>query len=577
MNNRNRTVRLAAFALVTCSILGAAGYGFYRLGMSRGIEMTAPGAAPAMAAGDMPAGAATPTADKKILYWHDPMVPGEKFDKPGKSPFMDMQLVPMYADGGGDEGTVSISPRVQQNLGIRTATVTSGVVSPSMETVGSVAYNERDVAVVQARSTGFVERLQVRAALDTVRKGQALAELYVPEWVAAQEEYLSIRRMPGTSVGGLLDAARQRMLLVGMNDAQINQVVASGKTQARFTLTSPIAGVVTELGAREGMTVMAGAPLFRINGLSTVWINAEVPENFAAQVRPGSTVEARTPSLLGTVFKGRVATILPEVNMTTRTLKARVEVANPAGLLVPGMFATMRLRSAAGPESLFVPSEAVIRTGTRSVVMLAQAGGKFVPADVEVGSESNGQAEIRKGLALGQKVVVSGQFLVDSEASLKGTTTRMSEMPAADASAGMGKDMKPMAAMIHRGQGKVEKIDKGQITLSHGPIPSLQWGPMTMGFQAPPGGIPRNLAVGDMAVFEIRQTKDGMYQITTISPTVDPAPSAPAASAKPMNEGMSAMPEASGTKPMQMPIPKQDMKQAPMKNDPKPVMPGMAK
>lgn len=498
-------------ALVAAGLIGAGGYGLYTVGLHQGMKTAAPasGAAPTVAGN--PQDAVDPSTGKKVLYWHDPMVPGQKFDKPGKSPFMDMQLVPVYADDAGDEGKVSISARVQQNLGIRTAEVTRGNLASGVVAVGSVAYNERDVAVVQARSNGFVERLYVRAPLDPVKKGQPLAELYVPDWVAAQEEYLSVKRMSGAGTDGLLDAARQRMRLAGMTDEQIRGVEASGKLQPRLTITAPVGGVVAELGAREGMTVMAGASLFRINGLGTVWVNAEVPENLAAQVRPGNTVEARTPSLPATVFKGRVNAILPEVNPATRTLKARVELANPSGQLVPGMFATINFTSAARKDVLLVPTEAVIQTGTRSVVMVAQGDGKFIPVDVVIGTETNGQTEIHKGLEAGQIVVVSGQFLIDSEASLKGSTTRMSDMPAPDSSKAAGP--------THRGAGKVEKIDKDDITISHGPIPTLQWGPMTMGFKLPAGGLPKNVAVGDSVVFEIRPLKDGMFEIASIAPS----------------------------------------------------------
>jgi Cu(I)/Ag(I) efflux system membrane fusion protein len=489
--------KLIIGALLAAVLAAAGGYGIYRLGLQRGMTVAAASPAGTQAA-----------AGKKILYWHDPMVPGQKFDKPGKSPFMDMQLVPVYAGEDGDEGKVSISPRVQQNLGVRTAEVVKGQLAATLEAVGNVAYNERDVALVQARSNGFVERLYRRAPLDAVGKGQPLAELYVPDWVAAQEEYLSIRRMPGAG-GELLDAARQRMRLAGMTDDQIRLVEATGRAHSRVTVTSPISGVITELAAREGMTVMTGAPLFRINGTGTVWVNAEVPENFAAAIRPGSAVEVRTGAVQGRVFTGKVGAILPEVNAATRTLKARVEVANPAGQLVPGMFASIRLRSAAGKDVLLVPSESVIQTGTRSVVMVAQGEGRFAPVDVEIGSEANGQSEIRKGLEAGQKVVVSGQFLIDSEASLRGAAVRMSGVPAAG---------KTPAGPVHHGEGKVERIDKDEITLSHGPIPTLQWGAMTMGFKVPSGGLPPGVAVGATVVFEFRRTKDGGYQITTISP-----------------------------------------------------------
>jgi Cu(I)/Ag(I) efflux system membrane fusion protein len=493
MKTRNLIVALAAAGL-----LGAGGYALYRTGMTQGMNMSA--SAP---------GEAGSTSDRKVLYWHDPMVPGQKFGKPGKSPFMDMQLVPVYAGSDGDEGKVTISARVQQNLGVRTAEVTKGTLAPAVEAVGNIAYNERDVAVVQARSNGFVEKLHVRAPLDPVRKGQPLAELYVPEWVAAQEEYLSVRRMAGTRLEALLDGARQRMRLVGMTEEQIQLVESAGKIHPRVTVFAPIGGVVAELGAREGMTVMAGAPLFRINGLGTVWMNAEVRESQASEVRLGNAVEARTSSLPGIVFKGRVSAILPEVNATTRTFKARVELANPGGRLVPGMFATVNFAATARKEALLVPTEAVIQTGRRSVVVVEKGAGKFVPVDVDVGIEANGQSEIRTGLEAGQKVVVSGQFLIDSEASLKATTARMSDAPAMDS----GKS----ADTTHRGEGKLESIGKDEIMVSHGPIASLKWGPMTMGFKAPATGLPKNIAVGDAVSFEFRQTKDGAFEITSIA------------------------------------------------------------
>lgn len=381
--------------------------------------------------------------DKRVLYWHDPMVPGQKFDKPGKSPFMDMQLVPVYADGADDAGTVTIDPRVRQNLGIRTAPVSKGALSLPLELVGSVAYNERDVALVQARGNGYIERLHVRAPLDPVRKGQALAELYVPDWVAAQEEYLSVTRMAGADAA-LLDAARQRMRLAGMTDEQVRLVESSAKVHARLTITAPIAGVVSALDAREGMTVATGAPLFRINGLGGVWIQAEIPENLAGRVKPGGAVQVRTAALPGTVFSGKIGAILPEVAAATRTLTARIEVANPAGRLSPGMFASITLDAGDGADVLLVPSEAVIQTGTRAVVMVAEPGGKFRAADVEVGAEANGRSEIRHGLDAGQLVVVSGQFLVDSEASLKGAVARMAApvAPAGSAPPGPVKDAK---------------------------------------------------------------------------------------------------------------------------------------
>ena len=508
-------------ALAAAAVLVPGGYGLYRIGVKQGRALPS-------ASSDR----VTSPNDKKILYWHDPMVPGQKFDHPGKSPFMDMALVPVYADnadiagGASDVGSVSkvtISPRVQQNLGIRTADVMRGKLSGVIETVGSIAWNESDVALVQARSNGFVERLYVRAPLDAVHKGQALAELYVPEWVAAQEEYLSVKRMQGAGVDigtSLLDAARQRMRLVGMSDAQIGLVEATGKAYARLTVTAPISGVIAELGAREGMTVMAGAALFRINGLGTVWVNAEIPENSAAAIRPGTVVQAHAPALPGIILGGKVSAILPEINPVTHTLKARIEFANPGARLVPGMFVAVTFSAAVGKDVLLVPSEAVIQTGSRSVVMLAQPEGHFLPVEVELGAEAHGQSEILHGLQAGQKVVISGQFLIDSEASLKATLTRMGGMAPPVSAPAIGKAGQAAStppSPLHHGVGKVEQIDEDKITLSHGPIPTLHWGAMTMGFKLPLNGLPVDVAVGDTVLFEIRQTPDGSYRIASIA------------------------------------------------------------
>lgn len=481
--------RIFLVCLLVAGLAGGAGYVAYEAGMARGMKLAA-------------APAAAGSSAKRVLYWHDPMVPGQKFDKPGKSPFMDMPLQPVYEDDASRQGGVAIEARLQQSLGVRTAEVREGALAPVVEVVGNVAYNERETALVQARSSGFVERLFVRAPLDPVRKGQPLAELYVPEWVAAQEEFLSARRMEGTRLEALVDGARQRMRLAGMSEAQIRRVESTGKVQARLTLVAPIDGVVSELGAREGMTVMPGATLYRINGLATVWVNAEVPETQAGEVRPGSSVAARTPALPGKTFKGKVSAILPEVNPATRTLKARVELANPGGELKPGMFATLDFTPSARKSALLVPSESVIQTGKRAVVIVAQEDGRFAPADVQTGLEANGETEIREGLKAGQKVVISGQFLIDSEASLKGSLGRMA------------------GETFHKGTGKVLSVDapSGYVELEHDPIASLQWPAMSMGFQAEEKSELAPLKEGDRVEFELnpKPNKDGEFLLHSI-------------------------------------------------------------
>lgn len=521
------TTKFVVVSVVAVAALVGAGYGLYSIGMRHGMTMspavekspsvaTAETGADSLAAGEaatrrhikegLKAGDVDLTTGKRILSYHDPMVPGKSFDAPGKSPFMDMMLVPRYAGGDTDEGKVSISPRVQQNLGIRTAPVVKGSLARSVSVPGTIAYNERDQVVVQARANGFVERLYVRATLDGVRQGQPLAELYIPEWVAAQEEFLAVRRMQGTDLAALVDGARQRMRQVGMTEAQIRRVEEAGKVEARMVLGSPIAGVITELAAREGMTVTAGATMFRINGVGTVWANAEVPESQAALARPGVKVEARSPAVPDHTFTGRVQALLPEVNPATRTIKARIELANPGGRLSPGMFVSVAFADQAIRETLLVPSEAVISTGRRTVVMVAEADGKFRPIDVEIGAEGSGQTEVKHGLQAGQQVVVSGQFLLDSEASLSGMQSRMEP------------GTPPVGRVImHKGTARIESIESDAVMLSHGPIPSLQWGDMTMSFKKPATGSMPNLKPGDHVDFEFSMDKEGP-RLTAIKP-----------------------------------------------------------
>ena len=213
---------------------------------------------------------------------------------------------------------------------------------------------------------------------------------------------------------------------------------------------------------------------------------------------------------MGTIFDGKVQAILPEVNAATRTLKARLELANPGARLVPGMFVSMQFMDMRAEKSLLVPTEAIIQTGKRTVVMLAEEDGRFRPVDVDAGIETGGQTEIKRGLQAGQKVVVSSQFLIDSEASLKGVESRLNDTP---------KPAAANAAPMHQGQAKIEAIGKDAITLSHGPIASLKWGPMTMEFKSPSQqALPRNLAAGDQISFEFFVGADGLPQLTRVSP-----------------------------------------------------------
>lgn len=400
--------RLRAVVLVAVLLAGGGGYW---LGSQR--QSNKP-----------PAAAANPGG--KVLYYYDPMFPDQKFDKPGKSPFMDMQLVPKYADGGagstsdGAAPGVTVDPSARQSLGIRTAAARIGSLTAAISVTGSIEFNQRDVANIQARSGGFVQRTYGRAPGDVIGAGAPIADIQLPEWGGAQTEFLSVKRLGNPA---LTAAARQRLRLLGMSESVIAGVERTGRTGGTVTVTSPIGGVIQSLDARAGVTLATGQTLAQVTGLGTVWLNAALPEAQAGLVRVGQNATATMTEFPGETFSGQVVAILPTAQADSRTLTVRIELTNRSGRLRPGMFASVTLGGDPKP-ALLVPSEAVIRTGTRTLVMLASQDGRYHPAEVRTGREAGGQTEILQGLSAGEQVVVSGQFLIDSEASLTGIAVR---------------------------------------------------------------------------------------------------------------------------------------------------------
>jgi membrane fusion protein, copper/silver efflux system len=361
------------------------------------------------------------TTQEVPRYWYDPMHPSQHFDKPGKSPFMDMQLVPKYADramsnGSGAPASIEIDPRVVQNLGIRLARVEQGSFARAVDAVGLVAVDEHRIEAIQVREPGWVERLDVRAVGDAVRHGQLLAGVYSPDLLATQQEFLIARTSKDPN---LMEAARRRLGLFGLSDAQIARIEKTGQVERRIDYYAPFDGYVMELGARQGAAVEPGATLFQLANLSSVWMIAEVPEAQAAWINAGNPVKAQVPALPGIRFEGKVDYLYPELTQATRTLKVRVVLNNPGQHLRPGMFATAHFEGPTQASVLTVPTEAVIKTGTRSIVILADDATHFRPAVVRVGAEHGGRSEILEGLTPGQNIVASGQFLIDSEANLR--------------------------------------------------------------------------------------------------------------------------------------------------------------
>ncbi|EPJ9672058.1 TPA: efflux RND transporter periplasmic adaptor subunit [Citrobacter freundii] len=369
-----------------------------------------------------------PAAEKEarnVLFWYDPMYPNTRFDKPGKSPFMDMDLVPKYADEESASAAapgVRIDPTQTQNLGVKTEVVRRGPLTFAQTFPANVSYNEYQFVIMQARAAGFVDKVWPLTVGDKVKKGAPLLELTIPDWVEAQSEYLLLKETGGTAtqVEGILE----RLRLAGMPDADIRRLVATRKIQTRFTLTAPIDGVITAFDLRAGMNIAKDNVVAKIQGIDPAWVTAAVPESIAWLIKDTSQFSLTIPARPDKSFTVRKWTLLPSADATTRTLQLRLEVENPDEALKPGMNAWLNLKTASEPM-LLIPSKALIDSGSEQRVITVDGEGRFVPKLVSVFQASQGVTAIRSGLDEGEKVVASGLFLIDSEANISGALDRM--------------------------------------------------------------------------------------------------------------------------------------------------------
>lgn len=447
--------------------------------------------------------AAVAGSEKQVLYWYDPMVPDQHFDKPGKSPFMDMELVPRYA-GEETQGSISIDPRVVQNLGVRTAPAERGQLWRRIDTVGYVRADDNRVQFLQTRVSGWIEALHVHTLNDPVRRGQLIAEIYSPDLYTAQQEFLLALKHPEDT--RWIAAARQKLAFLGLSPSQIDALETSGKAMRRVNYYAPASGVVSKISVHPGAAVSAGMPLLEITDLSKVWVTAEVMESQANWIAAGRPVEISVDSLPGEVFEGTVDYLAPAVNAGTRTHPVRIVLANPGLKLKPGMFAKVTLYGGRGEEAVLVPSEAVITTGKRSLVLVAQGEGRFQPVEVTTGMQSDGRTAVLKGLSGGEQVVTSGQFLIESEANLKGVLEKL----------------KPVGQQVHTGSGRITGVDAktGFLEMEHEPIPSLDWPGMTMEFDVRDPAILEGLKPGQQVEFDLVK-EDGDFPVTAIRPAPD--------------------------------------------------------
>ncbi|WP_321850398.1 efflux RND transporter periplasmic adaptor subunit [Burkholderia diffusa] len=460
--------------------------------------------------------------ERKVLYWHDPMVPAQHFDKPGKSPFMDMQLEPVYADEGGGSAGIRIDAGLQQNLGIRYAAVRRQEAPEAFDAVGTTQFDESQADVVQSRVTGYIDRLYASAPMQRIAKGAPIASLFVPDWLAPQEEYLALRRSGMDN--GMLEASRARMRALSVPEGVIAALDRTGKAQTHIVLSSPQTGVVSELNVRDGAQVAPGQTLVKIAGLSRLWLIVEIPEALALSVQPGMTVDATFAGDPTRHFTGKIRELLPGISTTSRTLQARLEIDNAALKLTPGMLMRVRVATRKAQSRLLVPSEAVITTGKSSVVIVKNADGRLQPAAITVGNDIGNDTEVLGGLDDGETVVASGQFLIDSEASLKsvlpkldgGSTSSAAGTTAANA-VGSAPASSSAATRTYETTGKVEKVTPKDITFSHQPVPVLGWPAMTMAFAKPTSDAFADVRPGQTVRFAFRQSDDG-YQLTKVEP-----------------------------------------------------------
>jgi multidrug efflux pump subunit AcrA (membrane-fusion protein) len=414
---------------------------FTVLAFSRRSPATAP--ATGGVSGSPPTSRLTPPA-RKILYWVDPMHPAYKSDKPGTAPDCGLDLVPVYDDGSTGEtrehavsgyATVTIPEERRQAIGIQVGRVEQKPLAQTIRAVGRVTFDETLLHQIHPKFEGYVEKLFVNYTGRPVRRGEALLSIYSPELLATQEEYLLASRArkdlgasgnPDLARGGsdLLESARQRLLLWDIRPADIQRLERTGKPERAVTLYSPVDGFVMTKNAVAGGRVMPSDTLFEIASLARVWVLADVYESEAPLVRLGQAARVSLSYVPGRTWTGRVGFVAPVVDEKTRTIRVRVELANPDQVLKPEMFADVTLERPLG-RVIAVPEAAVLTTGTRSLVFVSKGEGRFEPREVKTGAKTDGWFEIREGLSAGEEVVTQANFLVDSESRLKAAVAGM--------------------------------------------------------------------------------------------------------------------------------------------------------
>ena len=446
-------------------------------------------------------------AEREVLYWVAPMDANYRREKPGKSP-MGMDLVPVYADEGSLEaGVVKINPTVVNNLGVRTSKAKLGVLNRDIDTVGYIGFDEEKIFHVHTRVEGWIERLLVKTEGEKVKKGQKLFEIYSPDLVNAQEEYLSALNSKNQL---LIQASERRLQLLGVGAQQVRRLKESQKVRQRIDYFADHTGFLNALNIREGMFVKPATDVLSIGQLDTVWVIAEVFEQQASWISSGQDVDMTVTALPGRSWSGKVDYIYPVLDASTRTLRVRVRFDNPDLLLKPNMYVRLQIHAATDQQTVYIPREALIRSGRMDRVVLALGDGKYKSVVVNAGIESDSAVEILEGLQQDDMVVTSAQFLIDSESSLTAEFGRMQ-----DTEMDMSLDTGPDEAWV---DGKVTAVMPGHnmLTVQHQPVDSWGWPEMVMDFTVSESIALDDFKAGSTIRMRVQKLESGGLKVVEI-------------------------------------------------------------
>lgn len=451
------------------------------------------------------------SGERQPLYWVAPMDPNYRRDKPGKSP-MGMDLVPVYDEPKADAeaGSVAISPTVVQNLGVRIEMLEKRTLSPTLSSVGTVSFDEERLIHIHPRLEGWLDTLYLKVEGQRVKKGQPMYELYSPALVSAQEELLIALERQNPR---LTDAARARLRSLQVPEGSIRQIEQQRKILQRVTFTAPQSGIVVNLGVREGFYVVPGTSLFSIAALDQVWVEGEVPEQQAALLKVGQQATMTLDAFPGKVWNGRLDYIYPVLDARFRVVKVRMRFPNSDEELKPNMFANVRIQTEAAKPVVALPREALIRTGKMDRVVVALAANTYKSIEVTVGRSDPRYFEVLSGLSEGDSVVVSGQFLLDSESSRDSDFKRLSSVE----SRAQGEVPATEVASVWVAA-TVDEImpDSSEIMLSHEAIPEWKMMGMTMLFKVAPEVDLSGVKVGMTVHVQMQKDPEHYFLVTRV-------------------------------------------------------------